>query len=54
VDVRFNQPGTATADNWSQRLDKPLSVYSDDPALGPKFRFLRDAIVETGREPKAG
>ncbi len=52
VDVRFNQPGTASNDNWSQRLEKPLSAYNDDPAMGPKFHFLRDTIVQTEREPK--
>jgi 4-alpha-glucanotransferase len=52
VDVRFNQPGTHGEDNWSQRLDRPLSGYTDDPAFGSKFRFLREEIGKTGREPK--
>jgi 4-alpha-glucanotransferase len=52
VDVRFNLPGTASDDNWSQRLDRPLHSYSEDPAMGPKLRFLRETIVQTGREPK--
>jgi 4-alpha-glucanotransferase len=51
VDWRFNQPGTATDDNWSQRLDRPLSAYADDAVLGPKLRFLREEIVKTGRAP---
>jgi len=52
VDVRFNQPGTSNDDNWSQRLEKPLSAYNDDPATGPKFRFLSETISKTEREPK--
>ena len=52
VDVRFNQPGTATDDNWSQRLEKPLSAYISDPATAPKFSFLRETIVVTGRDLK--
>jgi 4-alpha-glucanotransferase len=49
VDWRFNAPGTATDDNWSQRLDRPLAAYVDDPVMGPKLRFLRDEIINTGR-----
>jgi 4-alpha-glucanotransferase len=52
VDVRFNQPGTSSDDNWSQRLEKPLSAYSDDPVFGAKLRFLRDTVAQTDREPK--
>ena len=52
LDVRFNLPGTANDENWSQRLDRPLSAFSDDPAFGPKFRFLSEEIVKTGRAPK--
>jgi 4-alpha-glucanotransferase len=52
VDVRFNQPGTANAGNWSQRLDKPLHVYGEDPAAAPKFRFLREEVVKSGRSPQ--
>jgi 4-alpha-glucanotransferase len=51
VDWRFNAPGTATDDNWSQRLDRPLAAYRDDPVIGPKLRFLRDEIVYTQRVP---
>jgi 4-alpha-glucanotransferase len=50
--VRFNQPGTSSDDNWSQRLDRPLAAYADDPAFGPKLRFLRETLIETGRAPK--
>jgi 4-alpha-glucanotransferase len=51
VDWRFNAPGTATDDNWSQRLDRPLAAYLDDPAMAAKFRFLREQISETERAP---
>jgi 4-alpha-glucanotransferase len=52
LEVRFNDPGTASDKNWSRRLDRPLSGYSSDPAYGAKLRFLREAIVETERAPK--
>jgi 4-alpha-glucanotransferase len=51
VDWRFNQPGTATDDNWSQRLDRPLPEYAQDLVYGPKLRFLKDEIVRTQRTP---
>jgi 4-alpha-glucanotransferase len=53
LDLRFNQPGTATDDNWSQRLDRPLAAYDKDPALSGKLRFLREEIEKTGRVPLA-
>ena len=51
VDWRFNAPGTATDSNWSQRMDRPLAAYHDDPVIGPKLRFLREEIVRTRRAP---
>ncbi len=51
VDWRFNAPGTATDDNWSQRLDRPLAAYADDPVIGPKLRFLSEEIARTKRVP---
>jgi 4-alpha-glucanotransferase len=51
VDWRFNAPGTATDDNWSVRLDRPLDEYLKDPVLGPRFQFLRDQIAKTKRTP---
>jgi len=51
VDWRFNHPGTATDDNWSQRLDRPLSSYDRDAIIGPKLQFLRDEIVKNERVP---
>ena len=51
VDWQFNKPGTATDGNWTQRLDRPLAAYLDDPAMGPKIRFLSEEIVSTRRAP---
>ncbi len=51
MDLRFNQPGTATDDNWSVRLDRPLAEYDKDPAIGPKLKFLTAEIEKSGRVP---
>jgi 4-alpha-glucanotransferase len=51
VDWRFNAPGTATDDNWSVRLDRPLPDYANDPVIGPRFKFLAEQITKTDREP---
>ena len=51
VDWQFNKPGMATDDNWSQRLDRPLSSYNQDAIIGPKLRYLREAVLQTHREP---
>jgi 4-alpha-glucanotransferase len=51
MDLRFNQPGTATDDNWSVRLDRPLEEYAKDPAIGPKLKFLAAEVEKTGRAP---
>ena len=51
VDWRFNAPGTATDDNWSVRLDKPLAEYLKDPLIGERFAFLRDQISKNKRTP---
>ena len=51
VDWQFNKPGTATDDNWSQRLDRPLSEYIKDPVMGPKLNYLRDQVIATHRAP---
>jgi len=52
VDWRFNQPGTATDDNWSQRLDRPLSEYDQDLMYSPKLKLLREEIVKSQRVPE--
>jgi len=52
LELRFNHPGTATDDNWSQRLDRPLAAYAQDPIMGPKLKFLRAEVIKTKRAPK--
>jgi len=54
VDWQFNKPGTATADNWSQRLDRPLSAYHLDALFGPKLVFLKEEVIRTRRAPGDG
>jgi 4-alpha-glucanotransferase len=51
LDLRFNQPGTANDDNWSVRLDRPLTDYVKDPVIGPKLKFLAAEIEKSGRAP---
>ena len=52
VDWRFNEPGTAGDENWSRRLDRPLSAYPEDLLMGAKLRFLREEIIRTQRAPE--
>jgi 4-alpha-glucanotransferase len=52
TETRFNQPGTASDANCSQRLDKTLAAYAGDPASAVKFSFLRDELVKAGRAPR--
>jgi 4-alpha-glucanotransferase len=49
MDLRFNQPGTATDDNWSVRLDRPLADYEKDPVIGVKLKFLTAEVEKSGR-----
>ena len=51
TDWQFNKPGTANDDNWSLRLDRPLSAYKLDPILGPRLKFLADEVARAGRAP---
>jgi 4-alpha-glucanotransferase len=51
-DWRFNAPGSANDENWSQRVDRPLQEYLKDPATAAKWNFLREQVIKTGREPK--
>jgi 4-alpha-glucanotransferase len=51
LDLRFNAPGTATDDNWSQRLDRPLTAFHEDPQFAPRLEFLREAITASRRAP---
>ena len=52
LDIRFNQPGTATDDNWSVRLDRPLAAYAKDDTIGAKLKFLSAEVEKSGRSPK--
>ena len=51
VDWQFNKPGTATDDNWSQRLDRPLAAYLKDPVMGPKM--LLGSVPERAPESRS-
>jgi 4-alpha-glucanotransferase len=51
VDWRFNAPGTANDDNWSQRLDRPLAAYAGDPMFGPRIQYFRDEAAKSHRAP---
>lgn len=46
---RFNEPGLAGDSNWSQRLDKPLSMYEEEPHYRKLFSWLRQVVRESGR-----
>ena len=48
---RFNEPGLSGDYNWSQRLDRPLQQYLDQPRYGDKIRYFRDQIKQTDRAP---
>lgn len=48
---RFNQPGLHGESCWSERLDRPLPAYQDDPQVGPRIRLFSDLIRQTGRVP---
>lgn len=50
---RFNEPGLAGDSNWSQRLDKPLSMYEKDPHYHALFSWLRQVVRKSGREAPA-
>ena len=52
IDWQFNKPGTATDENWSQRLDRPLSAYKRDAIIGPKLEFLRAEVIKAERAPE--
>ncbi len=51
TDWQFNKPGTATDENWSQRLDRPLSAYKRDAIIGPKLEHLRAEVIKSERAP---
>ncbi|HNM50692.1 MAG TPA: 4-alpha-glucanotransferase, partial [Candidatus Obscuribacter sp.] len=49
---RFNEPGLAGDSNWSQRLEKPLAMYEQDPRYLELFTWLRKVVRESGREAR--
>jgi 4-alpha-glucanotransferase len=49
---RFNEPGLSGDLNWSQRLDRPLSVYEKDPQYAPRIKKFAELIEKTHRAPK--
>jgi 4-alpha-glucanotransferase len=48
---RFNLPGTSSASNWSQRLEKSLVEYAGDKQYAEKFNYLRQLVIQTKRQP---
>jgi len=48
---RFNLPGTSSASNWSERLAKNLAEYVNDQQCAERFKYLRQLIIETKRQP---
>lgn len=46
---RFNEPGLVGASNWSQRLDRPIKAFLDDPSYGRRVRDCAELIKQTGR-----
>ncbi|HEY9717985.1 MAG TPA: 4-alpha-glucanotransferase [Trichormus sp.] len=48
---RFNEPGLSGDYNWSQRLDRPLHQYLNDPQYGGKIKYLSNLIKQTDRAP---
>jgi 4-alpha-glucanotransferase len=48
---RFNEPGLSGDYNWSQRLDRPLQKYSEDPVFGARIRYFKELINQTHRAP---
>src|SRR6202012_829016 len=35
---RFNEPGLVGASNWSQRLDRPIAHFLEDPSYAQRVR----------------
>jgi len=46
---RFNEPGLVGAANWSQRLDRPLRHFLDDPSYAQRIDGCSRLIAENGR-----
>lgn len=48
---RFNQPGSSSESNWSQRLDSPLHAFADNKEFGPRIKMLQQSIADSHRLP---
>ncbi|MDE1171571.1 MAG: 4-alpha-glucanotransferase [Verrucomicrobium sp.] len=46
---RFNEPGSVGAANWSQRLDRPLKSFLEDPTYAQRIRSATELIGQTSR-----
>lgn len=46
---RYNEPGSAADSNWSQRLASPLSTFETHPKFGPRLKFFRKLVRQSGR-----
>ncbi len=46
---RFNQPGSNSNSNWSQRLEMTLTEFVNDPNYSQKIKFLSNLIEKTNR-----
>jgi 4-alpha-glucanotransferase len=49
VAQRFNVPGAVSESNWSQRVERPIAQWANDPALVAKMERVRTILRETGR-----
>jgi 4-alpha-glucanotransferase len=47
---RFNQPGSSSESNWSQRLEMSLEKYAVDLTRGRNIRAVAAAIHDAGRD----
>jgi 4-alpha-glucanotransferase len=48
---RFNEPGSSTDSNWSQRLDREIGEYARDPQFGIALKSCADLIKANKRVP---
>jgi 4-alpha-glucanotransferase len=48
---RFNEPGLAGEENWSQRLPHTLAEYEKMPQFASKIKTYQDLIRQTNRIP---
>jgi 4-alpha-glucanotransferase len=46
---RFNEPGSASDSNWSQRLDREINQYVSDPLFAPTIQKCAELIRQNNR-----